>query len=121
MLDKKSLRQVEARIAGIFGEKAIAVQALCRKYATIAQRTARDSQGTTQNKGQFWTNRTTNAIKGIEGYTVNSGGDIGFGLKHTMDYGLYLEFARGRSVRPLLEPTIRTLTAYFIDDVKKRW
>jgi hypothetical protein len=113
----KSIQKVMVNIKGIYGEKRIAVLALCKEYAEKAKETAQESQGVEQDKGQFWTNRTSNAVRGIRGFTEQTEAYAAWGVKHTMKYGEYLELANNRE-HAVLEPTVRRLRPFFLDEVR---
>jgi hypothetical protein len=116
---KRSVDQVIVNINKvIFGKKYDATLALCKRYAALAQRTARDSQGLEQGGGQFWTNRTRMAVKSMFGYTIADNEAVGFGLAHGMEYGKYLEFANNRK-HSMLEKTVRVLTPQFLDELQR--
>jgi len=115
----ENIAGVQARIRDIYGAKAVAAKALCRKYATDAVKTVRANQGLEQDAvGRFWTNRTSLAIKGIQGFVDGDTHWVGWGLLHTMEYGRWLELANNRR-HAALEPTVRMLFPYFMDDIRK--
>jgi len=114
----ENIPRVQARIREIYGEKAVAAQALCRQYATEAAKTVRAKQGLKQGEGYYWTNLTSLAIRGIKGFVDGDTNWVGWGLLHTMEYGRWLELANNRE-RAALEPTVRALFPRFMDDIRK--
>ena len=110
---------VELRIEEAFGNRKTALLALCNKYARDAVKTVRANQGLEQLvKGRFWTNQTSMAVKSITGSAVDDGGSVACRLVHHMEYGKWLELANDRR-HAALEPTLRMLYPYFMDDLKK--
>jgi hypothetical protein len=121
MADKVVVRdfgRIQARIRDIYGAKAVAAQAICRKYATDTVKNVRVKQGLKQGEGYYWTNRLSDAIKGIEGFVDSDSDWVGWGLMHTMEYGRWLELANNRK-HAVLEPTVRALAPFFMDDIRK--
>ena len=118
MAGNKSLYRVQAKIMEIYGKKAAAAYALCRKYALMAQRTAKAKQGLEQGEGYYWINRTSEAAKGLHGFAVQEKQYAGWGLMHTKEYGRWLELANNRE-HAVLEPTVRELAPAFMEDVGK--
>jgi len=106
-----SFDKTMVNIRGLFDKRVHAAYALCRKYAELSRQSLQDTQGLEQGEHHFWTNRTTLAIRSVIGYTIFDGtvegvsfddgshtepGYIGWGLAHTMEYGKWLEVAKGR-------------------------
>ena len=113
-----SIQKVMANINGIYGKKRIAVLARCKDYAERAEQRAKASQGLEKGTGKFWTNRTSEGVKGIRGFTEQSEEYAAWGIKHTKEYGKSLELANNRK-HALLEPTVRELVPAFMDEVRK--
>ena len=109
---------VKHNIEGVYGQKKVVALALCHKYATLARDTLRNSQGTAQGEGQFWTNRTSDAINTAFGFTEDLGDSVCFGLAHAKEYGKYLEFADNRK-HAALGKTLKVLVPFFMDEIKK--
>jgi hypothetical protein len=111
--------QAAANICKItLGRKYDAALALCNRYAGLAEKTLRDSQGVGQGEGQFWTNQTSDAVKSAFGYTIADSESVGWGLAHGMEYGVWLELANNRE-HAAIEPAVRVLSAFFFDDLRK--
>lgn len=53
-----------------------------------------------------WNDRTGNARRGLKAEVIDSGNVIGISLQHTVDYGVYLEYAMELRFA-ILEPTAR--------------
>lgn len=53
-----------------------------------------------------WKDRTGNARRGLGAETIDSSNIIGLSLYHTVDYGIYLEYAMELRFA-ILEPTVR--------------
>ncbi|MCL2093026.1 MAG: hypothetical protein FWH12_02420 [Treponema sp.] len=102
----------------LMGRRTIAAKALCSKYALEQSLNIKKKQGTAQGAGFYWTNRTSLAIQGIRGFTIDEDDSIGFGLSHTMEYGVILELGKGRKYA-VLEPTIKEVTPKFMEAVKR--
>jgi hypothetical protein len=115
----ESIDQVVVNINKIFySKKYNAALALCKKYAELAKKNLRDSQGLAQGEGQFWTNQTTMAVRSAFGYTITDLDCVGWGLAHGMEYGEYLELANNRK-HEAIRPTVQVLVPWFLDDLRK--
>lgn len=53
-----------------------------------------------------WTDRTSRARQGLTGYVTATGTGWRVNIAHTVDYGLWLEYARNKKYA-ILEPTVR--------------
>lgn len=53
-----------------------------------------------------WTDRTGRARQGLTGITEARGNGWRVGIAHTVDYGMWLEYARNKKYA-ILEPTVR--------------
>lgn len=53
-----------------------------------------------------WKDRTGRARQGLTGYVQNTGKGFKICIAHTVDYGIWLEYARERKYS-ILEPTVR--------------
>jgi hypothetical protein len=115
------ISKVIENLNGAMGRRKTAALVICKKYALLSKQKLQQDQGLEQNvKGEFWTNRTSEAIKTVFGFPVDdkSSGTIGFGLAHHKTYGKYLELAHNRK-HAALEKTVKALVPDFIDDIKK--
>jgi len=118
-MPNKSIDQVIVNInKAIYGKRYEATLALCKRYAALAKKTLRDSQGLAQGEGQFWTNRTSMAIKSAFGYTIADSENVGWGLAGGMEYHKWLELARNRK-HESIRPTVQILVPWFMDELKK--
>ena len=110
--------EVKSQIAKIVARRKNNLFALCRKYATEAEKYIKDTQ--TAGDGEWWINQTGEAIKQIIGLTMKSNDSLGWSVAHQVEYGVYLEFANNREHAVLL-PTIQKYTPQFLEDAKKIW
>jgi len=90
------------------GDKMIAAAyGLAREYATRAIQDFRTRQGIEQEAvGEFWTNRTTDAVRRVFTQAFLTGTEVGFLIAHAVDYGISLELANDRkheALRPIIE------------------
>ena len=115
---KRDVGKVKVNIRNLLGRKYDVALALCNRYAQLAQKTARDRQGKEQGKGQFWTNRTSMAVKSMFGFVIDDSKHVGWGVAHRMDYGKWLEFANNRK-HAMLEKTVRVLSPQFFDELRR--
>lgn len=53
-----------------------------------------------------WTDRTGRARQGLTGYVTSNGMGWRINIAHTVDYGIWLEYAREKKYA-ILEPTVR--------------
>ena len=53
-----------------------------------------------------WTDRTGRARQGLTGYCIVRANGVRICIAHTVDYGLFLEYAREKKYA-ILEPTVR--------------
>ena len=53
-----------------------------------------------------WTDRTGRARQGLTGYCIVRANGVRICIAHTVDYGLWLEYARDKKYA-ILEPTVR--------------
>ena len=53
-----------------------------------------------------WTDRTGRARQGLTGYVTSNGTGWRVNIAHTVDYGIWLEYAREKKYA-ILEPTVR--------------
>jgi hypothetical protein len=118
--------KVIENLTGAMSRRKTAALVICKRYAKLSRQLIRKTQGLEQNvTGAFWTNRTSNAIKGIYDFVIDdkSKGTVGFGLAHHMEYGKYLEgFDKdGNRIKEngALEQTIRTQVPYFMNEIQK--
>ena len=118
-MGNKSYQELLVRINNVYGRKAVAAFALCQKYAEWSKQILQERQGTAQEQeGEFWTNRTSLAIRSAQGYAKAVGKSIGWGLSHRVEYGPYLELANNRS-HEALRPVVYDLIPEFLSDLKK--
>jgi hypothetical protein len=135
--NSNGVTEVAANIRAAFERRRDKVLVLCNRYKVLAKKTLQDSQGREQGEGQFWTNRTGDAVGSVFGFVIdNKKRRMGFGLAHHMEYGKYLEgfdkagnktgegdrlTKEGNKIGRYgaLERTIKVLTPLFIDEVKK--
>jgi hypothetical protein len=90
---------------------------LCQKYGELAKQTAQNVQGMAQGEGYYWINRSRDAVLNLKGFAVKEGNKIGWGLAHTMEYGVYLEQANNGS-HSILGRTVRMLRWDFLDEAR---
>jgi hypothetical protein len=109
---------VKRNIEEVFKRRKEASLSLCKKYALLAKQTLHANQGLAQDEGKFWTNQTTLAIKTVFGFTEDFGDSVCWGIAHHMEYGKWLELANNRK-HAALEPTLKLLVPFFMDDVRK--
>lgn len=57
-------------------------------------------------KNRPWKDRTSRARQGLTGYTEHRPNGVRINIAHTVDYGLWLEYARNKKYA-ILEPTVR--------------
>jgi hypothetical protein len=113
--------KVIENLNGAMGRRKTAALVICKRYALLSKKLIRQTQGLEQNtKGAFWTNRSSEAIKQVYGFAIDdkSNDQIGFGLAHHVEYGVYLELAHNRK-HAALEKTLKAQVPYFMDDIKK--
>jgi len=118
-----SIEKVAANINSMFANRKAAMAALCHRYKLLAERSAQDKQGKAQGKGNLWTNRTSDAIQGVQGIAEHDADGVRWGLEHTAEYGKWLEKmgkdpSNATVVGPLLEPTVRGLHRDFQADAE---
>lgn len=53
-----------------------------------------------------WTDRTGNARQGLRGYTTDIPNGVRVNIAHSVDYGIWLEYAHEKKYA-ILEPTVR--------------
>lgn len=82
-----------------FGTK---MNAALRIYAETA---AKDFESYAKHN-RPWTDRTGRARQGLTGYVTPRGNSWRINIAHTVDYGLWLEYARNKKYA-ILEPTVR--------------
>jgi hypothetical protein len=131
--------KVIENLNGAMGRRKAAALVICKRYALSSKQLIRKSQGLEQLKeGAFWTNQTSEAIKGVYGFAIDdkSKDIIGFGLAHHVEYGKYLEgFDKaGNKAREgdrfdkdgnkigtynALERTVKAQVPSFMDEIKK--
>ena len=104
------ISNVKENIKNIYELRKVKLYALAISYAQKATRKAR-----TEKK---WTDRTSQAVKGIFSRAIKDDNEIGFFTAHTMIYGIYLELANDRNYE-IIRPVIAELAPKFIEDAKK--
>lgn len=67
-----------------------------------------------------WQDRTGNARAGLAGRVETDGEDIVIRLKHSVDYGVYLELAHERKYA-ILEPTARKYARDVLKSFRDLW
>jgi hypothetical protein len=115
---KSNTDEVEKRIRKIYRQKLASARAVCEQFAYEAEEIFRNNQGTEQGAGKYWQNQIGHAARSVEGYVAGRGNNIGFGLKHTVEYGPYLELANNRK-HEALRPIVYSLINNFVEEVKK--
>ena len=65
-----------------------------------------------------WTDRTGRARQGLTGYVTPHGANWRINIAHTVDYGLWLEYARNKKYA-ILEPTVRLKSEEVLQGLKK--
>lgn len=65
-----------------------------------------------------WTNRTFWAARGVHGYVHKEADSIRMGLYHSMPYGAYLEYGKGRRFAVLV-PLVRQYVPKIMEEVKR--
>jgi hypothetical protein len=113
----ESIKRAVKNIDSEFKRREKLAVAKCRQYAGSAEKDIKKKQGTTKGQGTVWTNRTSQAIEGIQGYVIKDKDEIGWGVCHTMEYGVYLETANDRKYE-ILWPMVQTLKPRFEQDIK---
>jgi hypothetical protein len=113
--------KVIENLNGAMGRRKAAALVICKHYALLSKKKLQQDQGLEQlKKGEFWTNQTSEAIKGVDGFAFDdkSNGTVGFGLAHHVEYGKYLELAHNRE-HAALEKTLKAMVPDFMDEIKK--
>lgn len=64
-----------------------------------------------------WTDRTGRARQGLTGYVETKGPVYRINIAHTVDYGIWLEYARNKKYA-ILEPTVRIKSPEVIEAFK---
>lgn len=108
----QSAEKVKKNIAEIHERKVAAVVALCQYYAAEALRYFRSEQ--TDNR--FWTNQTNQAMDTVFSGTIRTDTEVGWGLAHWIEYGVYLELAHSRQ-NAALRPIVEMYTIEFLNKV----
>lgn len=108
---KKVARNIEL----IYSQKVIpAVYGLAQQYAALALSDFRSKQGFGQgNTGEYWTNRTEDAVKRVFTSAFLTQKEVGFFIAHAVEYGIYLELANDRK-HEALRPTINKWGPLFL-------
>jgi hypothetical protein len=96
----------------------MALFALCKEWGGIAQQSAQEDQGMAQGEGQFWTNRTTIAVRTLKGFAGMNHDRIWWGLAHRVSYGKWLELANNGE-HAILGKTVRRLKPWFLDEARR--
>jgi len=108
-------------VGDAFDRRKIALFALCNAFQQEAKENARKAQDVVLGQGNLWTNRTGDAIQGVDGYAEMDDDGVGWGLMHTMGYGKWLELkglAGTANVQPLLNPTVRKMAPDFFEQAR---
>jgi hypothetical protein len=84
--------------------------------AAIAYANEHDND-TMPSKRQTWVNWSMRAARGVHAYIEADDKEIVLGLRHTVPYGAYLEYANNRKYA-VLEPMIRKYAPQLIKDCK---
>lgn len=94
-----------------FGTK---MNAALRIYAETA---AKDFESHAK-RNRPWKDRTGRARQGLTGYVTPKGNSWRINIAHTVDYGIWLEYARNKKYA-ILEPTVRLKAKDVLDGLKK--
>jgi hypothetical protein len=87
-----------------------AIHALGQQFAAKGEAYAK--------KNARWKDRTGNARQGLFGYVLEDGNDMKVRTAHTMDYGVYLEYANSGKYA-ILEETAAKHAPEFFEAVRK--
>jgi hypothetical protein len=119
MASDNGIPEVKDKIAEAYRRRRNAAIALGKRYALWAKQAIVDLQGTEQQMaGDFWTNRTSQAIRGVVAFSGASQTDVFWGVAHTMEYGKWLELANDRK-HAALEPAVKELSPDFMAAIHK--
>lgn len=83
----------------------------------FAETVAKDFEGYAK-RNRPWTDRTSRARQGLTGYVTSIGNGWRINIAHTVDYGIWLEYARNKKYA-ILEPTVRLKSTEVLNAFKK--
>lgn len=83
----------------------------------FAETVAKDFEGYAK-RNRPWTDRTGRARQGLTGYVTSIGNGWRINIAHTVDYGIWLEYARNKKYA-ILEPTVRLKSTEVLNAFKK--
>ena len=120
MSARDDAKQVSRNLELIYSQKVLpAVLGLAKEYAERALQDFRNKQGVEQDStGEYWTNRTTDAVRRVFSEAFLTGNEVGFLIAHAVEYGIYLELANDRK-HEALRPTIEKWGPLFLSAVDR--
>jgi hypothetical protein len=108
------LRGATARIEFILEKKEVLVFGVVSKYAALIRNDMKNLQG----QDEFWTNRTFQALQGLDTGVYRTAKEIVLQIIHRVEYASFLEFANDGQ-NAIIEPMIQKWVPKIVQDLRK--